>query len=83
MSTPIEVLEIHRWMKDAACVGNREANWFPEPGKRSGTALAIRICKSCLVKKECLNYAIARPELIGIWGGVSAKGRQNIRRSSK
>lgn len=83
MGTPIEMLKIQRWMKDASCVGNREANWFPEGGITREVNLAIKICKSCLVKQECLNYAIERPELLGIWGGVSAKKRESIRRENR
>jgi hypothetical protein len=52
MSTPMEVLEIQRWMKDAACAGNKEANWFPDvPGRTPEIALAIKICNTCLVKQ--------------------------------
>ncbi len=80
MSTPMEVFEIQRWMKDAACTNNKEANWFPEkPGRTPETTLAIKICKECLVKQECLDYAVARPELSGIWGGVTARKRSSIR----
>lgn len=80
MSTPMEVLDIQRWMKDAACAGNKEANWFPDiPGRTPEIALAMKICKECLVQQECLNYAIARPELLGIWGGVTARKRGSIR----
>ena len=84
MSTPIEVLEVQRWMKDASCVGNKEANWFPEkPGRTPEVNLAIKICKDCLVKQECLSYAIAHPELLGIWGGITARKRASIRGRNK
>ena len=80
MSTPTEVVEIHRWMKDAACAGNKEANWFPDKsGKNTRASLAVQICNTCLVKQECLNYAVARPEVLGIWGGKSPKARRVLR----
>ena len=80
MSTPIEVLDLQRWMKDAACQGNKEGDWFPEaPGNSSAVRIALSICNSCLVKQECFNYAIAHPDLQGIWGGVNARKRGRLR----
>jgi len=80
MATPMEWLDIQRWMKDAACVGNKEADWFPEnPGRTPAIKLAIQICNQCAVKQECTDYALARPDLLGIWGGLSARKRGSIR----
>lgn len=80
MSTPLEMLNIQRWMKDAACKGNTEGDWFPEaPGNYPEVKIALAICKNCLVKQECYDYAITRPELSGIWGGVTARKRGSIR----
>jgi WhiB family redox-sensing transcriptional regulator len=80
MSTPLELLNIQRWMKDAACKGNTEGDWFPEaPGNAPAVKIALSICKDCLVKQECYDYAITRPELQGIWGGVTARKRGRIR----
>jgi hypothetical protein len=79
MSTPMEMLDVLRWMKDAACKGNTEANWFPEHGITKEVKLARTICSQCAVKEECLNYAVQQPELLGIWGGTSHRQRRNIR----
>jgi WhiB family redox-sensing transcriptional regulator len=80
MSTSIELFEIQRWMKDAACKGNTEANWFPEtPARNPAVVLAISICNQCAVKQECLDYAMARPDLQGVWGGLSARKRGSLR----
>ena len=80
MASPIEWLEIQRWMKDAACAGNKEGDWFPEhPGRTPAIKLAIEICGQCMVKQECTEYALARPDLVGIWGGLSARKRGTIR----
>jgi len=80
MSTPHEMLKIQRWMKDAACKGNNEGDWFPEaPGNSPAVKIALEICKNCLVKQECYDYAITQPQLVGIWGGVTARKRGGIR----
>lgn len=51
--------------------------WFPE---QSGTtAPAKRICGSCLHKTECAEWGI-KHERFGVWGGLSAEERKDVRR---
>ncbi len=80
MSTSLELLAIQRWMKDAACKGNTEGDWFPDhPGRTPAIKLAIDICNQCAVKQECFDYAMQYPDLHGIWGGVTARKRSSLR----
>lgn len=80
ISTSLEMLNIQRWMKDAACNNNTEGDWFPEaPGNSPAVKIALSICGKCLVKQECFDYAIIRPELSGIWGGVTSRKRGKLR----
>jgi WhiB family redox-sensing transcriptional regulator len=80
MSTPLEMLDIQRWMSNAACKGNTEGDWFPEqPGRTPAIKLAMDICNRCPVKIECLEYAMIQPNLHGIWGGLSARKRGALR----
>ena len=37
------------------------------------------ICSTCPVKRECLNYALIGKEETGIWGGLTAKERHELR----
>jgi len=83
MSSPLEVFEVLQWMKDAGCKGNTEADFFPESGYTKESQLAYKICSQCNVKTECLNYAVDRPELLGIWGGTSHRQRRHIRMGRK
>ncbi len=65
-------------MPDAACRGMGPDVFFPD---RHGSALeAKRVCGGCVHRPECAEYAIARPELLGIWGGLSEKERRRKRR---
>lgn len=51
--------------------------------KRTGYSYereAKQICSECEFKVECALYAMARPDLIGIWGGTTEKDRSKIRR---
>lgn len=41
---------------------------------------AKQICGGCQYKIECALYALARPDLTGIWGGTTEKDRSKMRR---
>jgi WhiB family transcriptional regulator, redox-sensing transcriptional regulator len=64
------------WMKQAACRGRAEL-YFPERGE--STREAKELCQGCVVRQECLEYAVTGGELDGIWGGLSTRGRRKQR----
>jgi len=66
------------WQEHGACVGVDQAIFFPERGE--STALAKAYCRVCPVQDECLDHALAVPEKVGIWGGLSERERRRIRR---
>ena len=64
------------WRMRAACRDEDPALFFPEPG---GTATAAkRICADCLVKAECLAFAVASGERHGVFGGLSERERYGM-----
>jgi WhiB family redox-sensing transcriptional regulator len=65
-----------RWQDLAACVGTDPDAFFPEQGGNSRAAK--RICMTCDVREECLQYALDNDEC-GIWGGLSEIVRKRIR----
>ncbi len=68
------------WMRRGACRDHPELTWFPEHGALGNPAAAsIAICRECRVRTECLGYAVDRPELRGIWGATSERGRERLR----
>src|ERR1700722_5022286 len=64
------------WWVDALCRQHTPDLWFPE--SEAGME-AVAICAECPVRTDCLSWAIEHNERYGIWGGVSARGRQRIR----
>jgi WhiB family redox-sensing transcriptional regulator len=40
---------------------------------------AVRICHSCPVEAECLNYALTSNISFGVWGGKTEKQRRSLR----
>jgi hypothetical protein len=50
------------------------------PNRGEDTAAAKAVCAECLVRVECLEYALANAEKFGIWGGTSERERRAMRR---
>ena len=67
-----------RWQDQAACLGMDPDLFFPERG--ASTREAKGICRACIVREDCLEYALANGEKFGIWGGMSERERRRIRR---
>lgn len=68
------------WQERALCAQTDPEAFYPEKG--GSTREAKRICLSCEVKDECLEYALAHHEHYGIWGGLSERERQKLRHRS-
>jgi len=65
------------WQDYANCVGVNPDLMFPERGASTSEAKAI--CAGCVVREECLEYALAASIKHGIWGGKSERERRRIR----
>lgn len=42
---------------------------------------AKEVCRGCVVRQDCLEYALAHGEKFGIWGGMSERERRRVRRA--
>ena len=62
------------WRADALCREYPNLNWFRESDHSAEMAKAV--CTECLVRAECRSYALARPTLLGIWGGLTTRERK-------
>lgn len=62
------------WRADALCREYSKLNWFHESGRSAQDTKAI--CAACLVRAECRSYALARPTLLGIRGGLTTRERR-------
>ena len=68
----------YSWRKDAACRDTDPDLFFPERG--ASTREAKEVCRGCVVRENCLEYALANGEKFGIWGGLSERERRRLRR---
>jgi len=67
------------WKSKANCMGVDPDLFFPERGM--STREAKEVCRGCVVREDCLEYALANGEKFGIWGGLSERERRRIRRA--
>ena len=66
------------WQTDSLCAQTDPEAFFPEKG--GSTRDAKKICTSCEVRNQCLEYALATDERFGIWGGLSERERRKLRK---
>jgi len=66
------------WQTDSLCAQTDPEAFFPEKG--GSTRDAKKICASCEVRAQCLEYALQNDERFGIWGGLSERERRKLRR---
>ena len=66
------------WQTDALCAQTDPEAFFPEKG--GSTREAKKVCLSCDVRGECLEYALSNDERFGIWGGLSERERRKLKK---
>jgi WhiB family transcriptional regulator, redox-sensing transcriptional regulator len=83
LATPTHALA-ETWQDRAACKGPQATVFFPpthserKEEKLAREAKAKTICQTCVVRIECLEYAIAIREPHGIWGGLNETERKQV-----
>jgi WhiB family redox-sensing transcriptional regulator len=68
------------WQERALCAQTDPEAFFPEKG--GSTREAKKVCASCEVRVECLEYALANDERFGIWGGLSERERRRVKKQA-
>lgn len=62
------------WMRLATCRHEDTATFFSKSVKR-----AKELCSVCPVRAECLAFAMADPEMVGVFGGTTEREREAMR----
>ena len=68
------------WQERALCAQTDPEAFFPEKG--GSTREAKKVCLTCEVRSECLEYALAHDERFGIWGGLSERERRKVKKQA-
>ena len=70
--------EAKGWQDLANCLGVDPDLFFPERG--ASTREAKEVCRGCVVREDCLEYALVNGEKCGSGGGMSERERRRLRR---
>ncbi|WP_107655911.1 WhiB family transcriptional regulator [Nocardia suismassiliense] len=70
--------EPESWRREAACAETDPDAFFPERGGNSRDAK--RVCSSCEVVRQCLDYALGHDQNFGVWGGMTPPERHRFAR---
>jgi len=62
------------WLDQARCRGLDPEQFFVRGMAQARPAL--RICERCVVKDECLSYALDNEIDFGVWGGLTERQRR-------
>ena len=78
----LELLRPPAWYAQAECASGDVdvSTFFPTAG--ANTIAAKALCGRCVVRGECQATAVADPMLHGVWGGLSARERNTVRRGT-
>jgi WhiB family redox-sensing transcriptional regulator len=69
------------WRTKAACHGLDPQTFYPETDDEADVAKDV--CAVCDVQSACLEYALARREKDGVWGGCTESERRRIIRQRR
>jgi excisionase family DNA binding protein len=69
------------WRVDSMCRQHPTQLWFAASPRDIATAKAL--CGNCTVRSACLEFALSRPELVGIWAATTPSERAVLRRSAR
>lgn len=73
---------MREWVEQALCRQIGGDFWYADDQKSfEEQNIAKRVCQMCPVQVQCLQHALATDEKYGIWGGVTARNRANMRRA--
>ena len=70
------------WIERAACnQPDVEPSWFDVSEQGMRPIEALRICRGCPVRLNCLAEALGRPSSddSGVWGGTTHRNRREVR----
>lgn len=80
---PAPVASNWDWQQYGSCRATGDALFFAPVGERPTTrarreTAAKEICAGCVVRRECLDWALTVREPYGVWGGTTPEERSEM-----
>ncbi len=69
------------WRYRGACRGLDPDIFYPVTDEEAEAAKAV--CGQCVVRQQCLEFALDNREREGVWGGATEKERRRILRQRR
>lgn len=69
------------WRQQAACLDHDSSLFFPDGDRWDPREYqpALKVCRGCSVRAECLEFALTHDERYGIWGGYLPSDRSRMK----
>lgn len=80
LATAVEVRQARDWRSSAACRGRPSWMWFPGRGDNKTLDAALKVCRSCVVREQCLAENLHEED--GVYGGTTRRERRALREAS-
>lgn len=83
VQVPVELADLlgpaAGWRARANCSGLDPGLFYPEKSATAQLAAARAVCDGCVVRAQCLTWALEQPEEFGVWAGTSERQRRRMR----
>jgi hypothetical protein len=73
-----DFLQRPAWHLDAACRGMGHGAFVRS--EKADYGPTRELCEGCPVRQQCLEAALADPDIVGLWGGTTERERREMRR---
>lgn len=77
---PLSSMRAEHWRGQSACRGDDPEKWFPAKSAAIHADPAVRICRGCPVRAQCLRHALDFGEDYGVWGGLTERELRALRK---
>lgn len=77
----------YAWREQGACFNTDSSAFIPSSIALEDTRVlvsyqtALRVCSKCPVITDCLEYAMTTRQSFGVWGGMTPRQRQTLRKA--
>ena len=79
-----DLIDPPAWMRHAKCAAADTDMFYAEQSDWESSQAAKDFCHGCPAIEPCLDSANQTPvEVYGVWGGMTSKERQNLRRRQR
>lgn len=72
------------WRDLANCADMDPALFFPKENVAAARHIELRIvCAGCVVREQCLDFALSTNQAHGFWGGMNENERRRVRKERR